>query len=107
MEHTSYPLGHGVFVFVKTYKKCVNINMSRYRVTKKGRVVKAASISLSQKQFQQLLHVKNKVCQDYNKQMSELDKSCQKETESTPKSKKIKLCKQDSAVTSKNIDSHT
>jgi hypothetical protein len=71
MKPTYYPLGRDVFVAVKTYKKRVHISLSRYRVTKKGRVAPAVTISLSQKQFSQLLRIKNRLCQDYNKKMSE------------------------------------
>lgn len=77
MDNKHYPLGQSVFVSVKTYKKRVLIYMYRYRVTKKGRVVRATSLPLSQKQFCQLLRIKDKLCKDYNNQMSkaESDKS--------------------------------
>ena len=79
-QPTIFPLGQGVFASVKTYKKCVNLYLTRYRVTKKGRIVRAMRVGLSQKQFSQLIRIKDKLCQAYDREMAELDKNQQKET---------------------------
>lgn len=59
-----YPLGESVFVCVKTYRQRVRITLTEEN---------AASISLSQKQFAQLMRVKERLCKEYNDQMSVLD----------------------------------
>ena len=68
-----YPLGHGVFASVKTYRHCVKLYLTRYRVNKTGRLVQAARVGLSQKQFFQLWRIKARLCEAYNQQMSVLD----------------------------------
>ena len=83
-QPTIFPLGQGVFASVKTYKKCVNLYLTRYRVTKKGRIVRAMRVGLSQKQFSQLIRIKDKLCQAYDREMAELDKNQQKETSVQP-----------------------
>lgn len=83
-QRTFYPLGHGVFASVKTYKQHVQLYLKRFRVTKTGRIVQATSIGLSQKQFLQLLHIKDRLCKAYDEQMSLLDQQHQQQQHQRP-----------------------
>lgn len=78
-QRVFYPLGHGTFASIKTYKQCVYLYLTRYRVTKTGRIVQSNRVGLSQKQFMQLLHIRDRLCQAYDREMTVLDQRQQKQ----------------------------
>ena len=75
-QPTLYPLGGSLYASVKTWRRSVKIHIRHHTAptnTKGGRVVPTQrGVTLDLKAFQRLLKVKNKLCQEYNQQESNL-----------------------------------
>lgn len=95
MENPSpvlYPLGRNIFASVKRWRQTVKVHIRHYSTataTKGGRVVPTQrGVALDLKEFERLVKVKKRLCEDYKQQLSSLPSAKQSATE--PKQKRFK-----------------